>query len=178
MVFSSGHIIGGKAGSLGDMVNDFTGRPAEDVEVDHRFCCQLDNRHLCLPSQGMGLGQNHHVVVIDELLPPVSGHSDRPGMSGFIGNIDITGVISSLTNPKTGLFFLALLPPFLPQSPSPIDHTLLVATVAGCILLYGALLSAVADRVGRSLTAGSGPIVIDAVAGVVLIVLGITVVLI
>lgn len=89
-----------------------------------------------------------------------------------------TGVISSLTNPKTGLFFLALLPPFLPQSPSPIDHTLLVATVAGCILLYGALLSAVADQVGRLLTARSGPIVIDAVAGVVLIILGITVVLI
>lgn len=89
-----------------------------------------------------------------------------------------TGVVSSLTNPKTGLFFLALLPPFLPQSPSLIDHGLLVATVAGCILVYGALLSAVADRVGRLLTAGSGPVIVDAVAGVVLIVLGITVVLI
>ena len=89
-----------------------------------------------------------------------------------------TGVISSLTNPKTGLFFLALLPPFLPQSPSLIDHTLLVATVAACILLYGALLSAVADRIGRLLSAGSGPVVIDAVAGAVLIILGITIVLI
>lgn len=88
-----------------------------------------------------------------------------------------TGVISSLTNPKTGLFFLALLPPFLPQSPSLIDHGLLVATVAGCILAYGALLSVISDRIGRLLTNGSGPVIIDTVAGAVLIVLGITVVL-
>lgn len=46
------------------------------------------------------------------------------------GSVFRTGVIGSLTNPKTGLFFLALLPLFLPQSPSLIDHGLLVATVA------------------------------------------------
>lgn len=92
------------------------------------------------------------------------------------GSVFRTGLISSLTNPKTGLFFLALLPPFLPQSPSLIDHGVLVATVAACILVYGALLSAVADRIGRLLTVGSGPIIIDAVAGAVLIGLGLTIV--
>nr|WP_239536833.1 LysE family transporter [Arthrobacter roseus] len=88
-----------------------------------------------------------------------------------------TGLISSLTNPKTGLFFLALMPPFLPDSPSLIDHGLLVATAAGCILIYGAFLSAVADRVGGLLTAGSGPAIIDTTAGAVLVLLGITVLL-
>lgn len=102
----------------------------------------------------------------------VDSHDTRQAF----GSVFRKGLISSLTNPKTGLFFLALLPPFLPQSPSLIDHGMLVATVAACILVYGALLSAVADRIGRLLTIGSGPVIIDSVAGAVLIGLGLTIV--
>ncbi|MGO1398255.1 MAG: LysE family translocator [Brevibacterium yomogidense] len=87
-----------------------------------------------------------------------------------------TGLISSLTNPKTGLFFLALLPPFLPASPSAVDHVLLVATVVGCMLVYGAGLSVIAGRVGRYLTGGSGPLIVDGVAGAILVVLGVSLV--
>lgn len=87
-----------------------------------------------------------------------------------------TGLVSSLTNPKTGLFFLAMLPPFLPRSPDLLDRGLLVATVAGCIFVYGVVLSAMAERAGRLLTGGSGPDVIDLVSGSILIVLGITII--
>lgn len=88
-----------------------------------------------------------------------------------------TGVISSLTNPKTGLFFLALLPPFLPASPGVVDHVLLLATVAACMFVYGVLLSVVARRVGRFLTKGRGPLVVDTVAGGMLILLGVSLIL-
>lgn len=85
-----------------------------------------------------------------------------------------TGLISSLTNPKTGLFFLALLPPFLPASPGLLDQAVLVATVVGCMLVYGAGLSVVAGRVGRFLTGGAGPLIVDGVAGAILVVLGVS----
>jgi threonine/homoserine/homoserine lactone efflux protein len=88
-----------------------------------------------------------------------------------------TGIISSLTNPKTGLFFLALLPPFLPASPGFVDHVLLLATVAACMFVYGVLLSVVARRVGRFLTKGRGPLVVDSVAGGMLILLGVSLIL-
>lgn len=87
-----------------------------------------------------------------------------------------TGLISSLTNPKTGLFFLALLPPFLPASPGPVEHVLLVATVVGCMLVYGAGLSVIAGRAGRFLTGGAGPLIVDGVAGGILVVLGVSLV--
>lgn len=88
-----------------------------------------------------------------------------------------TGIISSLTNPKTGLFFLALLPPFLPAAPGFVDHVLLLATVAACMFVYGVLLSVIARRVGRFLTKGRGPLVVDTVAGGMLILLGVSLVL-
>lgn len=87
-----------------------------------------------------------------------------------------TGIISSLTNPKTGLFFLALLPPFLPHAPSLTDHLLLLLTVAVCMFVYGVLLSLVARRVGRMLTRGRGPLVVDTVAGAMLVLLGVSIV--
>lgn len=87
-----------------------------------------------------------------------------------------TGLISSLTNPKTGLFFLALLPPFLPHAPGLVDYGLLLATIAICILIYGAIVSLAAARIGRLLTAGSGPMIVDAFSGVVLICIGIGIV--
>lgn len=87
-----------------------------------------------------------------------------------------TGIISSLTNPKTGLFFLALLPPFLPHAPSLTDHLLMLLTVAACMGVYGVLLSLVARRVGRMLTRGRGPLVVDTVAGVMLVLLGVSIV--
>lgn len=85
-----------------------------------------------------------------------------------------TGMISSLTNPKTGLFFLALLPPFLPAAPSAADHVILVATVVVVMIAYGMGLSVVARRIGRLLTRGSGPLVVDGVAGAVLVIIGLS----
>lgn len=86
------------------------------------------------------------------------------------------GMISSLTNPKTALFFLALLPPFLPSSPSPVDYSILVVTAAGCVLVYSIILATIAGRAGRLLLAGSGPKFMDAASGIILLGLGITVI--
>lgn len=86
------------------------------------------------------------------------------------------GMISSLTNPKTALFFLALLPPFLPSSPSPVDYSILVVTAAGCVLVYSIILAIIAGRAGRLLLAGSGPKFMDAASGIILLGLGITVI--
>ncbi|GAB3262373.1 LysE family translocator [Arthrobacter pigmenti] len=87
------------------------------------------------------------------------------------------GMISSLTNPKTALFFLALLPPFLPSSPSPVDYSILVVTAAGCVLVYSIILAIIAGRAGRLLLAGSGPKFMDAASGIILLGLGITVIM-
>lgn len=103
--------------------------------------------------------------------PPTLAVGAGPG-----GSVFGTGLISSLTNPKTGLFFLAMLPPFLPRSPDVLDRGLLVATVAGCIFVYGVGLSAVADRAGRLLSSGSGADAIDLVSGTILLALGVTII--
>ena len=59
-----------------------------------------------------------------------------------------TGIISSLTNPKTGLFFLALLRAVPARGPDS-STTCLLATVAACMFVYGVPLSVIARRVGR-----------------------------
>ena len=117
--------------------------------------------------------------------PPRQGIGAHPGQGADVEprlpvrslpTVFRTGLLSSLTNPKTGLFFLALLPPFLPESPGPVEHVVLVATVVGCMLVYGAGLSVVAARVGRFLTGGSGPLIVDGTAGAILVVLGVSLV--
>lgn len=87
------------------------------------------------------------------------------------------GMVSSLTNPKTALFFLALLPPFLPSSPGPVDYSILVVTAAGCVLVYSIILAIIAGRAGRRLLSGSGTKFMDAASGVILIGLGVTVIM-
>lgn len=120
-----------------------------------------------------GAGAPGGPVAPDDLVAPVvQAPGVRSGRSVFG-----TGLVSSLTNPKTGLFFLALLPPFLPASPDLLDRGLLVATVAAAIFVYGVLLSAVADRAGRFLTHGSGPDLVDLVSGTILVLLGLTIIL-
>ena len=53
----------------------------------------------------------------------------------------------------------------------------LLATVAACMFVYGVLLSVIARRVGRFLTKGRGPLVVDTVAGGMLILLGVSLIL-
>src|SRR5699024_103424 len=44
------------------------------------------------------------------------------------------GILSSLSNPKVGLFFLAILPTLVPASPTGVDYALLIAVVLGVLL--------------------------------------------
>lgn len=116
------------------------------------------------------------------LIGAVRTHRSSPPAPDMSGGIDSRGspfrigMISSLTNPKTALFFLALLPPFLPRSPSTVDYSILVVTAAGCVLAYSIVLAIIAGRAGRLLLKGRGPTFMDAASGIILIALGITVI--
>src|SRR5699024_10405901 len=69
------------------------------------------------------------------------------------------GIVSSLSNPKVGLFFLAILPTLVPASPTGVDYALLIAVVLGVLLAYQIVLaltaslaaSAMAHRSARTL---------------------------
>src|SRR5699024_2496956 len=69
------------------------------------------------------------------------------------------GILSSLSNPKVGLFFLAILPSLVPASPTGVDYALLIAVVLGVLLAYQIVLaltaslaaSAMAHRSARTL---------------------------
>lgn len=124
----------------------------------------------------VGIGSSEESAVRRDHPEPAAGvDSGEPRMRARSHSaVFRTGMISSLTNPKTGLFFLALLPPFLPSAPSTVDHVILVATVVACMVVYGAGLSVVARRVGKLLTRGSGPLIVDGVAGSVLVILGVS----
>ncbi|WP_349826909.1 LysE family translocator [Brevibacterium litoralis] len=107
---------------------------------------------------------------------PAGAQSARQVRSKTDRNPYMTGILSGITNPKTGLFFLALLPPFLPAAPGAVDYVLLVATLAVTIFVYSLLLVGVAAKVGRWINSPKGPGVIDLVAGSVLAVLAVLIV--
>lgn len=99
---------------------------------------------------------------------------DRRGAAAS-GAVFRTGVISSLTNAKTGLFFLALLPGFVPPRPGPADFALLAAAPAVATLLVLSLTTLLAVRIGRLLADPCRSAALDLVFGIVFCVLGITV---
>src|SRR5699024_7830028 len=55
------------------------------------------------------------------------------------------GILSSLSNPKVGLFFLAILPTLVPASPTGVDYALLIAVVLGVLLAYQIVLALTAS---------------------------------
>src|SRR5699024_9837094 len=55
------------------------------------------------------------------------------------------GIVSSLSNPKVGLFFLAILPTLVPASPTGVDYALLIAVVLGVLLAYQIVLALTAS---------------------------------
>ena len=88
----------------------------------------------------------------------------------------LQGLVSSLLNPKLGVFFLTLLPPFIAPGEPAALRALQLAIVFDLIglawlLLYSAMLAAIGDALGRS-----GPRrFIRWVSGTVLVALGIRV---
>ncbi|GAA1631503.1 MULTISPECIES: LysE family translocator [Brevibacterium] len=85
------------------------------------------------------------------------------------------GLLSSLSNPKAGLFFLAVMPTLVPASPAGTDYVLLVAIVVGLLLAYQILLALIAGYAAAALQRRSTDFWIEAVSAGILAVMGITV---
>lgn len=86
------------------------------------------------------------------------------------------GLISSLSNPKIGLFFLAVMPTLVPSSPTGIDYSLIIAVV-GLGLVYQVALALVAGMASAVLQRRSTDFWIEAVSAAILIAMGIIVAL-
>ncbi|GAA1370209.1 LysE family translocator [Brevibacterium luteolum] len=84
-----------------------------------------------------------------------------------------TGLFTALTNPKSGLFFLAVLPTFIPADPTLVDYAIVVGTIVGCLGLYAAGLVLVADLVSSLLRTPKADMVLDIVSASVLSILGV-----
>lgn len=85
------------------------------------------------------------------------------------------GLLSSLSNPKAGLFFLAVMPTLVPASPAGTDYVLLVAIVVGLLLAYQIMLALIAGLAAAALQRRSTDFWIEAVSAGILVVMGITV---
>ena len=86
------------------------------------------------------------------------------------------GLISSLSNPKAGLFFLAVMPTLVPASATGIDFVVLVSVVVGLMLAYQILLALIAGMAAAALQRRSTDFYIEAVSASVLVIMGISVI--
>lgn len=85
------------------------------------------------------------------------------------------GLLSSLSNPKAGLFFLAVMPTLVPASPAGTDYVLLVTIVVGLLLAYQILLAFIAGMAAAALQRRSTDFWIEAVSAGILVIMGIAV---
>lgn len=84
------------------------------------------------------------------------------------------GLLTNLLNPKVGVFYVALLPQFLPAGHDPLAAGLLLAGVHGTLsLLWFALLVLLADALGGWLRRPRTTRVIDGVTGATLVGFGV-----
>lgn len=91
-----------------------------------------------------------------------------------LGSAFASGLLSTITNPKVGLFFLAIVPQFLPNGGTTFGTTMLLgATVAVVGLLYLFLLAAIAARATAWLKRPRVTKYIERISGSILAALGI-----
>ncbi|WP_228282353.1 LysE family translocator [Brevibacterium atlanticum] len=86
------------------------------------------------------------------------------------------GIISSLSNPKVGLFFLAILPTLVPASPSGVDYAVLIVLVLGVLLSYQLILACMASLAASAMAHRSADFVIESASSIILLVIGIAVI--
>ena len=81
-----------------------------------------------------------------------------------------TGLVTNLLNPKIGVFYVAVVPPFVPAGSDPLLAGLLLAAVHGALsLLWFGLLAAVAGAAGRWLRRPGAVRAVDGVTGATLV---------
>ncbi len=84
------------------------------------------------------------------------------------------GLVTNLLNPKVGVFYVALLPQFLPPGADPLAVGLLLAAVHAVLsLVWFALLIALAGALGRRLRRPRTARTIDGVTGTILVGFGV-----
>lgn len=88
-----------------------------------------------------------------------------------------TGIISCLTNPKTGLFYLALLPAFVPANPTIGDLVLLGASAAAMMFVYLAVAAFFAGTLRTFIEGPKRAAIMDTVFGSLFCCIGITLML-
>ena len=86
------------------------------------------------------------------------------------------GIISSLSNPKVGLFFLAILPTLVPTSPSGADYAVLIALIVGVLLSYQLVLACTASLAASAMAHRSADFFIEAASTLILFIIGIAVI--
>lgn len=86
------------------------------------------------------------------------------------------GIVSSLSNPKVGLFFLAILPTLVPASPTGVDYALLIAVVLGVLLAYQIVLALTASLAASAMAHRSADFFIEAASAGILLIIGIAVI--
>ena len=85
-----------------------------------------------------------------------------------------TGLVTNLLNPKVGVFYVALLPQFVPPGSDPLLVGLLLAAVHGALsLVWFGLLAALAGVAGRWLRRPGAVRAVDAVTGATLVGFGV-----
>jgi RhtB (resistance to homoserine/threonine) family protein len=99
-------------------------------------------------------------------------HLPGPKASGALAAFR-QGLVTNLLNPKVAVFFVALLPQFLPTSATAADHLLLAVVAAGVTLTWFTVLAGVVSALSRLLTASRVRRVLDTVMGTLLVGLGI-----
>jgi threonine/homoserine/homoserine lactone efflux protein len=84
------------------------------------------------------------------------------------------GLVTNLLNPKVGVFYVALLPQFLPPGESPLAVGLLLAAVHGLLsLVWFGLLIGLAGSLGRRLRRPAAARAVDGVSGAALVGFGV-----
>lgn len=88
----------------------------------------------------------------------------------------VSGATTCLTNPKTGLFFIAVFPQFAPPSGAPLFTTVVLGgTVAAVVYAYLVSLVLLADVANQRLARPHITRAIELVSGSVLVMLGLTI---
>jgi threonine/homoserine/homoserine lactone efflux protein len=85
------------------------------------------------------------------------------------------GLLTNLLNPKVAVFFIALLPQFVPASASVLDHVLLAMVAATVTLVWFVTLANIVSTMRRVLTRARVRRAVDAVMGTLLVGLGVRV---
>jgi threonine/homoserine/homoserine lactone efflux protein len=106
---------------------------------------------------------------------PGAGHASPDGTAArSVWRAARQGLLTNLLNPKVGVFYLALLPQFVPAGSDPLAVGLLLAAVHGVMsLLWFGLLIVLAGALGRWLRRPRTTRVIDGVTGAALVGFGI-----